>query len=287
MTIETHNWSFSAHQVLHKIVKDENFPIVNQVDARLQNFEIQILKEAAKFVGDFKYLANEAYASLAKHKALELEIKRLLKAVVIQDITIIVPNESVVDTSDLQTELKRVDNTKTRRPQPRSNTKHDRVPSASKRSRSKNKEAEDVISKFVCAMCKKCLISVNHDKCLRNYVNGKNSRGMKQKAKVSFKENQMKYEPKVTKPKTVESHKSLTTPKPRKSRLILRWSPTGKLFDKDGKIVDSSESKSQFDYSNGYSDLFMVRRFGLFQAHDKKSKASHQFCLEVYGNCPL
>nr|GFA65685.1 retrovirus-related Pol polyprotein from transposon TNT 1-94 [Tanacetum cinerariifolium] len=35
-----------------------------------------------------------------------------------------------------------IDNTKTRRPQPRSNTKHDRVPSASKSSRSKNKEAE-------------------------------------------------------------------------------------------------------------------------------------------------
>nr|GFA77552.1 hypothetical protein [Tanacetum cinerariifolium] len=35
-----------------------------------------------------------------------------------------------------------VDNTKTRRPQPRSNTKHDRVPYVSKSSQSKNKEAE-------------------------------------------------------------------------------------------------------------------------------------------------
>nr|GEY03475.1 hypothetical protein [Tanacetum cinerariifolium] len=35
-----------------------------------------------------------------------------------------------------------VDNTKTRRPQPRSNTKNDRVPSASKSSRNKNKDAE-------------------------------------------------------------------------------------------------------------------------------------------------
>nr|GEW57431.1 hypothetical protein [Tanacetum cinerariifolium] len=50
MTIDTHNWSSSAHQDLHKIVRDENFPIVNQVDARLQNFEIQFLQEAAKFV---------------------------------------------------------------------------------------------------------------------------------------------------------------------------------------------------------------------------------------------
>nr|GFA14496.1 hypothetical protein [Tanacetum cinerariifolium] len=76
MTIKTHNSASSAHQELHKI-------------------------EEAKFVGDFKSLANEADASLAKHKALELEIERLLKAVVSQDIMIIVQNESVADTSDL------------------------------------------------------------------------------------------------------------------------------------------------------------------------------------------
>nr|GFC45749.1 hypothetical protein [Tanacetum cinerariifolium] len=99
-----------------------------------------------------------------------------------------------------------LDNTKTRRPQPRSNTKNDRVPSASKSSRSKNKNTEvedhhrnlllsknnkhmsstcnnfkldsqDVISKVVCAVCKKCLNSINHDVCLHNYVNGKKSRG--------------------------------------------------------------------------------------------------------------
>nr|GEY82507.1 putative ribonuclease H-like domain-containing protein [Tanacetum cinerariifolium] len=99
-----------------------------------------------------------------------------------------------------------IDNTKTRRPQPRSNTKNDRVPSTSKSSQSKNKGAkveehhqnlllsknmkhmsstcnnitlnsQNVISKVVCAMCKQCLMSVNHDVCLRNYVNGKNSRG--------------------------------------------------------------------------------------------------------------
>nr|GEW14519.1 retrovirus-related Pol polyprotein from transposon TNT 1-94 [Tanacetum cinerariifolium] len=85
MTLETHNWSSSAHQELHKIVKDENFPIVNQVDARVQNFEIQFLKEVAKFVGDFKSLAKEADESLAKHKALKLEIKCLLKAVKLEN----------------------------------------------------------------------------------------------------------------------------------------------------------------------------------------------------------
>nr|GEY84938.1 hypothetical protein [Tanacetum cinerariifolium] len=113
-----------------------------------------------------------------------------------------------------------LDNTKTRRPQPRSNTKNDRVPSTSKSSRSKNKEvtvkehhrnlllskknkhssstcnnskidSQDVISKVVCAKCKKCLNSVNHDVCL-NSVNGKRSRGRKYKANVSKNETQQK-----------------------------------------------------------------------------------------------
>nr|GFC32221.1 hypothetical protein [Tanacetum cinerariifolium] len=107
MTIETHKWASSDHQEFHKIVREDIFPIVNQVDARLQNFKIQFLKEAAKFVGDFKSLAKEADSSLAKHKILELDIERLLKAVVGQDIIYVVQNASVVDTSDLQTELER------------------------------------------------------------------------------------------------------------------------------------------------------------------------------------
>ncbi|GJS31246.1 hypothetical protein Tco_0491866 [Tanacetum coccineum] len=107
MTLDIHNWSSTAHQEIHKIIKDEIFPIVNQVDARLQNFKIQFLKEAAKFVRDFKSLAKEADESLAKHKALEFEIERLLRAVVSQDIMSIVQSNSVVDTSNLQTELDR------------------------------------------------------------------------------------------------------------------------------------------------------------------------------------
>nr|GEY44494.1 retrovirus-related Pol polyprotein from transposon TNT 1-94 [Tanacetum cinerariifolium] len=149
----------------------------------------------AKFVGDFKSLANEADASLAKHKAFELEIKRLLKAVVSQDIMIIVQNESVVDTSDLQTELERT------------------------KERFKN-----------------CIIKKESEyaKLWNDWQRFLSK----------------KYQPKVSKPKKVESHKSLATPKPRKSKLLLRWSPTGKLFDKKGKIVDSSKSKSQFEIYN-------------------------------------
>nr|GEY77617.1 hypothetical protein [Tanacetum cinerariifolium] len=140
-----------------------------------------------------------------------------------------------------------VDNTKTRRPRPRSNIKNDRVPSTSKSSRSKNKgykveehhrnlllsknnkhissacnnikidsqdssrsknkevevaehhrklllsrnkkhmssecinvklATQNVKSKVACAICKQCLISVNHDVCLLNYVNGMTSRDL-------------------------------------------------------------------------------------------------------------
>nr|GFA73330.1 integrase, catalytic region, zinc finger, CCHC-type, peptidase aspartic, catalytic [Tanacetum cinerariifolium] len=154
-----------------------------------------------------------------------------------------------------------IDNTKIRRPQPRSNIKNDKVPFASKSSRSKMKGAEveehhrnlllskntkhmssacnnikldsqNVISKVVCAMCKQCLISVNHDVCLYNYVNGKNSRGKKHKTNVSIKEKQKKHQPQVKKPKTVGFIERLATPKPKKPRFLLRWSPTGRLLTK-------------------------------------------------------
>nr|GFC09898.1 hypothetical protein [Tanacetum cinerariifolium] len=111
-------------------------------------------------------------------------------------------------------------------------------------------DSQDVISKVVCAVCKKCLNSINHDVCL-NFVNGKKSRGRKHKANVSKNETQQKNQPEIKKSKKVGFIKRLTTPKPRKSRILLRWSPTGRLFDQDGKISDSSESKSQSDCSNG------------------------------------
>nr|GEW19507.1 hypothetical protein [Tanacetum cinerariifolium] len=462
MTLDTHNWSSSAHQELHKIIKDEIFLIVNQVDARVQNFEIQFLKEAAKFVGEFKSLPKEADESLAKHKALELEIERLLRAVVSQDIitpqqngvverinrtlveaarTMLIfsrallflwaeaiatecftQNHSIIhhhfnkapyeqingrkpdisflhvfgalcylkndredigklgtkgdisffigysadscafrvfnrrtkkimetmnvsfdellamafeqsssklglqnmttinENAKLRAQLfdkhmpnkvrasvrinlitvsqppvitkkvvnsdsnglssTRVDNTKTRRPQPRRNTKNDRVPFASKSSRSKNKKVEveehhrklllsknkkhmssecnnvklathNVKSKVVCAMCKQCLISVNHDECLLNYGNGMTSRGKKQKANVSINEKQKKQQPKVKKTKKVGSIKRLASPKPSKPRSFLRWSPTRRMFDLKGKIITFSESESQSDCSKG------------------------------------
>ncbi|GJW41320.1 hypothetical protein Tco_0067165 [Tanacetum coccineum] len=519
MTLDIHNWSSSVHQEIHKIVKDEIFPIVNQVNARVQNFEIQFLKEAAKFVRDFKSLAKEVDESLAKHKALEFEIERLLRVVVSQDIMSIVQkckydkisydkayndmqqkiewlqaqlgdlkgkckdtpyvsntldplsqklenentktiinslqdklHDTIYENAKLRAQLfdktseqkdttkgtsvntqfrkqsilgkppsssgsklysvtpfpkskglpkideshalsksvtsnsvsreeKSVPNkpikaivrtkpitvsqphvitkkdvnsnsnglsstgidntTKTRRPQPRSNTKNDRVPSASKSSCSKNKEVEVEVhprnlmfsknkkhmssecnniklairnnkSEVVCAMCKQCLITSNHDVCVHNYVNDMNSRVKKINANVSNTTNKKKHKPKVWKPKTVGSKERLASPKPRKPRTCLRWSPTRRIFYLKGKIIESSESESQSDCSHGdnacnsnpqeptskrfpnstfsfagHSNLFMVCRLGMLKAHDRKSKASHKFCLEVLGNRPL
>nr|GFB23626.1 integrase, catalytic region, zinc finger, CCHC-type, peptidase aspartic, catalytic [Tanacetum cinerariifolium] len=92
-------------------------------------------------------------------------------------------------------------------------------------------DSQNIISKVVCAMCKQCLIAVNHDICLRNYVNGKNSCGKKHKANISIKEKQKKHQPQVKKPKKVGFIERLATPKLRKPRFLLRWSPAGRLFD--------------------------------------------------------
>nr|GFB00397.1 Gag-Pol polyprotein [Tanacetum cinerariifolium] len=72
------------------IISHEITPIIDQDDARVQNFEIQFLQEAVTFVQDFKSLAKEADESLDKQKSLELEIERLLKASVSHDIMSIV-----------------------------------------------------------------------------------------------------------------------------------------------------------------------------------------------------
>nr|GFA07292.1 integrase, catalytic region, zinc finger, CCHC-type, peptidase aspartic, catalytic [Tanacetum cinerariifolium] len=59
-------------------------------------------------------------------------------------------------------------------------------------------------------------------------------------ANVSKNETQKEYRPKVSKSKNVGTHESLATPKPRKLRFLLRWSPTGKMFDSACKIFAPS-----------------------------------------------
>ncbi|GJS27258.1 retrovirus-related pol polyprotein from transposon TNT 1-94 [Tanacetum coccineum] len=110
--------------------------------------------------------------------------------------------------------------TKTRRPQPRSNTKNDRVPSASKSSRIMNKEVE----------------VEDHP---RNLLLSKNKKHMSSEC------NNIKLAIRNDKSEIVCAmwHKErLASPKPSKPRMHLRWSPTGKKFDHKGKIIASSDS---------------------------------------------
>ncbi|GJS74882.1 retrovirus-related pol polyprotein from transposon TNT 1-94 [Tanacetum coccineum] len=388
-------------------------------DSLYNNIAIKVETETTKFVRDFKSLSNEADESLAKHKALEFEIERLLRAVVSQDIISIVQNPTIVETSDLQTELERtkerfenytldplsqklenenvelefhilnyakenahlkttyknlfdsinvsvqkditkgysqgwnalsnpvtsnsapstqeskvmkndnvialgmfrintsktsrVDNVmpkktikasirtnpitisqshvisqenmnpnlngisstgldstaKIRRPQPRSNTKNDMVPSASKSSCIKNKEVE---------------VEEHH----RNLLFSKNKKHMSSECnnvKLAILNDKSEVVcATFKKPKKVGSKERLASPKPRKPRTYLRWLPTRRMFDLKGKIIASSESECQSECSKGHPDLFMVRQLEVLKAYDRKSKASNKLCLEVLKN---
>nr|GEV96130.1 hypothetical protein [Tanacetum cinerariifolium] len=248
--------------------------------------EIEEVNAKCILMANPQQASTSADDSLAKHKALELEIEHLLRAVVSQDIMSVVQKTSVVDTLNLQTELERTkerfENCIVKKENEYAKLwndwykkcdecKYDKI-SYDKAYKDMKQKIEwlqaqlgDLKGKskdtscvsdtrnpltqkleIVCAMCKQCLISVNRDVCLRNYENGKNSHGKKQKANVSIKEKQKKHQP-----KKVGFIERLATPKLRKPRFLLRWSPTGRLFDQKGKIIDSSESESQSDCSNG------------------------------------
>ncbi|GJV83506.1 retrovirus-related pol polyprotein from transposon TNT 1-94 [Tanacetum coccineum] len=92
-----------------KIREDELLDKQIQLENKIKElYNILVKTEATKFVRDFKSLAKKAYESIAKQKALELEIEHLLREVISQDIMSIVQNPSVVDTSNLQTKLERM-----------------------------------------------------------------------------------------------------------------------------------------------------------------------------------
>ncbi|GJY93573.1 integrase, catalytic region, zinc finger, CCHC-type containing protein [Tanacetum coccineum] len=134
-----------------------------------------------------------------------------------------------------------VDNTaKTRRPQPRSNTKNDRVPSAKHHRNlmlSKNK-------KHMSSECNNVKLAIRNDKSEIFVLCNKN-------VNVSNTANQKKQKPQVWKPKKVGSKERLASPKPRRPRNYLRWSPNSRLFDFKGKIIESSDVECHPDYSNG------------------------------------
>nr|GEV14720.1 Gag-Pol polyprotein [Tanacetum cinerariifolium] len=164
---------------------------------------------------------------------------------------------------------------RTKRPQSKGNTRNARVPSASKSSEvEKNVTVEDHCrtlllsknqktmsyecnnitlaiqndkSKIIYGNCNHCLVNANHDACLLFSVNALNSRANNLCTNVPFSSNQKRHRTQVWKLKQVGS-------KERVSCCL---------------------------------NLSVVRRLMLFQAYDWEHQASHQLCVEVFGNCTL
>nr|GEW98837.1 hypothetical protein [Tanacetum cinerariifolium] len=163
---------------------------------------------------------------------------------------------------------------KTRRPHPRSNSNTDRVPSKSKSSFLSNNvekieenhrnsqipknqkhmssecnnitlSVRSVKSKIVCVMCKKSLVTANHDVCVLNYVNDMNSRADNQSANVSIRENQKKRKANAKKSKELGSKGSIASSRPNKPRTYFRWIPTGRFFAMCGKLTASSNTENK------------------------------------------
>nr|GEW36768.1 hypothetical protein [Tanacetum cinerariifolium] len=158
---------------------------------------------------------------------------------------------------------------RTRRPQPKGNTRNARVPSTSKSSEvkknvivkehhrtlllSKNQKTMSTEcnniklaiwndkSKIICDTCKQCLVTANHDACLPFSVNALNSHANKLYANVPLSANQKRHMTQVWKPKQVGSKDRLSC-KPRLPRLSLKWSPSGRNFNLKGKLVASKET---------------------------------------------
>nr|GEY66410.1 hypothetical protein [Tanacetum cinerariifolium] len=97
-----------SHQVPHNNNVISKVTSAEQSEETVEQHPANVEEtQAAKFVGDFKSLAKEVDESLAKRKALELEIERLLRAVVSQDIMSVMQHNSVGETSNLQIKLER------------------------------------------------------------------------------------------------------------------------------------------------------------------------------------
>lgn len=96
-------------------------------------------------------------------------------------------------------------------------------------------------SEVVCSMCKKCLITANHDQCLLKYVDDMNIGTKKSNAKVSNLKIKISS---IWRPKKVGHPERHASPNPIKPTPCLKWSPTGRMFDISGKIVTSSDSET-------------------------------------------
>nr|GEU63181.1 copia protein [Tanacetum cinerariifolium] len=118
-SVEVHNYdNCYDNEIFNMFTQEEQYtkllepiPEPHQVPQNDNNlfYEVSSVEQSGGTVEQHPVNVEETQddESLDKHKALELEIERLLTAIVSQDIMSIVQNNSVVDSSNLQTELDR------------------------------------------------------------------------------------------------------------------------------------------------------------------------------------
>ncbi|GJQ92308.1 hypothetical protein Tco_0003447 [Tanacetum coccineum] len=219
---------------LSQKLEDENVSL----EFRVKNYA----KENAHLKTTYKNLFDSINVTQAQTKGITDSLQNKLNDMIYENTKLIA--QLFDKASEQKNTTKGVDNTaKIRRPQPRNNKKNDRVPSASKSSGMKNKEVDveehhrnfpmsknkrhissecnniklaiqNDQSKVVYGICKRCLITANHDVCVLNYVNAMNYRDTKQSTNVSNIENKKKQNLNVKKPKKVHSKERLVSPTP-------------------------------------------------------------------------
>ncbi|GKA20201.1 retrovirus-related pol polyprotein from transposon TNT 1-94 [Tanacetum coccineum] len=182
-------------------------------------------------INPFKTYRDDKFVSINQARA-----SGRIKPITVSQPHVITKKDVNSDSTSLSST--RVDNTaKTRMLQHRSNTKNDRVPSASKSSCIKNNEVE---------------VEEHHrNLLLSKYQKHMSSECNNVKLAIRNDKSEVKHKAKVKKSKKLGSKERLASPKPRNPRTCLRWSPTGRIFDFSGKLIESSDSEYQSDCSNG------------------------------------
>ncbi|GJT19775.1 hypothetical protein Tco_0878481 [Tanacetum coccineum] len=175
----------------------------------------------------------EQHPATVEETRFGIEIERLLRAVVSKDIMSIMQNPTVVDTSDLQTELESYKDMqqKIERLQAQLGDlkgKSEDTPCVSDTLDLLSSAGNNIKlvvrndkSEVVCATCKQCLITANHDVYVSKYVNDMNSSKKNQHANVSEGANQKKHKQNVKKSKKLGSEERITSSRPSKPRTCL------------------------------------------------------------------
>ncbi|GJS84155.1 retrovirus-related pol polyprotein from transposon TNT 1-94 [Tanacetum coccineum] len=118
-------------------------------------------------------------------------------------------------------------------------------------------------SKVICATCKQCLITANHDVCVFNYVNGMNSHDKNQSANVSNIANQTKHKANVKKSKKLGSKERLASPRPRKPKTCLS-STLQQRLSRSASNPQEPTSK-RFPNSTSFLELYALEMIMLQQ----------------------